>query len=227
MADAERSKKPSKKQLRHAANKNEVGLRHYGEWEMEKAVGAFQEATVADPENPEYHLNLARAYARSNDFHKAIQSLGDYLRTETDESVASRYERLFSSALDDVETLLIENMEAMALPVPLIGKALQMWLEYRITVGRRPLRIPKPELWAAALTYAVCKINLQDVSRAEVAEAYDVSERSLKEKGAELITTLDLMPADFRYFIGDDNPLDKLVEAAQMLEEMYERFFDE
>lgn len=227
MADVKRPKKPSQKDLRHAASRNEVGLRYYGEWEMEKAVGAFQEATAADPENPEYHLNLARAYARSNDFHKAIRSLGDYLRTETDENVASRYERLFSSALDDVETLLIEKMEMMELPVPLIGKAIQMWLEYRITVGRRPLRIPKPQLWAAALTYAVCKINLQGVSRSEVAEAYDVSERSLKEKAGELITTLDLMPADFRYFIGDDNPLDKLVEAAQMLEEMYARFFDE
>ena len=227
MADVESPKKPSKKELQRAANKNEAGLRHYGEWEMEKAVGAFQEAAAADPENPEYHLNLARAYARSNDFHKAIQSLGDYLRTETDENVASRYERLFSSALDDVETLLIEKMEAMDLPVPLIGKAIQMWLEYRITVGRRPLRIPKPELWAAALTYAVCKINLRDVSRSEVAEVYDVSERSLKEKAGELITTLDLMPADFRYFIGEDNPLDKLVEAAQMLEDMYARFFDE
>ncbi|MDX1686730.1 MAG: tetratricopeptide repeat protein [Candidatus Promineifilaceae bacterium] len=227
MADVESPKKPSKKDLRHAAKQNEIGLRHYGEWEMDKAVDAFQEATAADPENPEYHLNLARAYARSNDFHKAIRSLGDYLRTETDENVASRYERLFSSALDDVETLLIETMEAMDLPVPLTGKAIQMWLEYRITVGRRPLPIPKPQLWAAALTYAVCKINLQDVSRSEVAEAYDVSERSLKEKSDELINTLDLMPADFRYFIGDDNPLDKLVEAAQMLEEMYARFFDE
>lgn len=227
MADVERPKKPSKKELQRATSKNEVGLRYYGEWEMEKAVIAFQEATTADPENPEYHLNLARAYARSNDFHKAIGSLGEYLRTETDENVASRYERLFSSALDDVETLLIEEMEEMELPVPLIGKAIQMWLEYRITVGRRPLRIPKPQLWAAALTYAVCKINLQDVSRSEVAEAYEVSERSLKEKAGELITTLDLMPADFRYFIGDENPLDKLVEAAQMLEEMYARFFDD
>ena len=227
MADVDRSKKPSKKELRHAANKNEDGLRYYGEWEMEKAVVAFQEATAADPENPEYHLNLARAYARSNDFHKAIRSLGNYLRTETDDNVASRYERLFSSALDDVETLLIEKMEAMDLPVPLIGKAMQMWLEYRITVGRRPLRIPKPQLWAAALTHVVCKINLQDIPREEVAETYDITERSLKEKADELITTLDLMPADFRYFIGDENPLDKLVEAAQMLEEMYARFFDE
>jgi len=227
MADVERPKKPSKKELRRAEKKNELGLRYYGEWEMDKAVESFQDATAADPENPEYHLNLARAYARSNDFHKAIQSLGDYLRTETDENVASRYERLFSSALDDVETLLIAKMEEMELPVPLIGKGIQMWLEYRITVGRRPLRIPKPELWAAALTYAVCKINLQDVSRSEVADAYDVSERALKEKAGELITTLDLMPADFRYFIGDENPLDKLVEAAQMLEDMYARFFDE
>jgi hypothetical protein len=32
------------------------------------------------------------------------------------------------------------------------------------------------------------------------------------------------MPADYRYFTGDDNPLDKLVEAAQMLELLERRF---
>jgi hypothetical protein len=32
------------------------------------------------------------------------------------------------------------------------------------------------------------------------------------------------MPADYRYFTGEDNPLDKLVEAAQMLDELEMRF---
>ena len=52
-------------------------------------------------------------------------------------------------------------MRFMNLPVQLIGKAIQMWLEYRLTFVRRPLRLPKPELWAGALTYAVCKINFE------------------------------------------------------------------
>jgi hypothetical protein len=32
------------------------------------------------------------------------------------------------------------------------------------------------------------------------------------------------MPADYRYYSGDENPLDKLVEAAQLLDEIYEDF---
>ena len=32
------------------------------------------------------------------------------------------------------------------------------------------------------------------------------------------------MPRDYRYFREDENPLDKLVEAASMLEEMEEQF---
>ena len=39
-----------------------------------------------------------------------------------------------------------------------------------------------------------------------------------------LVRTLDVMPCDYRYFVGKENPLDKLVEAAAMLEELEERF---
>jgi hypothetical protein len=38
------------------------------------------------------------------------------------------------------------------------------------------------------------------------------------------VETLDIMPCDYRYFRDKDNPLDKLVEAAAMLEELERRF---
>ena len=217
-------KKPSAKALHQAQEQNEIGLKNYAEWQIDSAVDAFKKAALADPENPEYHLNLARAFARGGNYPEAMKSLGDYLHNETDDNVASRYERLFSSALDEVETLLIEGMPKLDLPIQQTGKAIQMWLEYRITVGRRPLRIPKPELWAAAVTYAICKVNSAKKSREEVADAFGVNEKSLQEKYRDLLQTLDLMPADYRYFSGEENPLDKLVEAAQLLDEIYEDF---
>lgn len=226
MAEREHDRKISEGARREAASNNEAGLQHYGQWEMDEAIEAFSEATAADPDNPEYHLNLARAYARSGDYHEAMRSLGEYLRTETDENVAARYERLFSSALDGVEEALIETMQTLELPVQQIGKGIQMWLEYRITLGRKPLRIQRPKLWAAGLTYAVTKINLVELSREQIAQAYEVSESGLREKYRELVATLDLMPADYRYFTGDENPLDKLVEAAQLLEQIYGRFHE-
>lgn len=215
------------KSRQRAIEQNKAGLAFYETWNLEQAIGAFTEAVAADPDNPEYHLNLSRTYARSGNFDRAMRALGEYLRTETKSDVADRYERLFSTALDEVESTFIEVMGQMGMSIPQIGKAIQMWLEYRIAAGRRPLRIPKPELWAAALTYAVAKINFADVKRSDVAAAYQVNERSLKEKYDELVETLDLMPADYRYFTGDQNPLDKLVEAAQILEELDRRFHEE
>jgi len=35
------------------------------------------------------------------------------------------------------------------------------------------------------------------------------------------------MPCDYRYFTGLQNPLDKLVEAAELLEQLEERFNEE
>jgi tetratricopeptide (TPR) repeat protein len=204
--------------------KNQHGLQCYQNWEIDQAIVAFQEAVAADPDNPEYHLNLACAYARSSDYHQAITALGEYLRTETNEAIAARYERMFSSALDEVETRLIEAMKQMGMTVQQVGKAIHMWLEYRITYGRRPLNISRPELWAAALTYAVVKVNLLDIKRATIAQLFEVPEGAIKKAYTEIVQTLDLMPGDFRYFAGENNPLDKLVEAAQVLEELDRKF---
>lgn len=210
-----------------AAKLNQTGLTHYANWEMAAAIDAFRAAIAAQAHNPEYQLNLVRAYARSGHYDEAMKALGEYLSIETDGKIADRYEKLFSSSLDEVESVLISTMQEMGLAVPQIGKGIQMWLEYRITIGRQPLRIQKPELWAAALTYAIIKINLINIPKSDITAAYGVSERAMLDKYNELIKTLDIMPADYRYFTGDENPLDKLVEAAQLLEDLDRRFQEE
>lgn len=217
----------AEKNKRQAAEQNQAGLDHFENWDIDNAIVAFQKATQLDPSNSDYHLNLARAYARSSDYHHAMQALGDYIHTESDPEVTERYERLFSSALDDVETVLIETMRKEDMPLQQIGKAIQMWLEYRITIGRQSMPQAKPNLWAAALAYAVTKVNFTDeVDRPAIARAFRVSDKALKAQYDTLISTLDLMPADYRYFVGDENPLDKLVEAAQLLEELDAKFRD-
>lgn len=220
------SNKPAERSTGGGAKQNELGLKYYASWQIDEAISSFQEAIATQPENPEYLLNLARAYARGGNYPDSMRALGDYLHCEKDENVAERYERLFSSALDEVEARLIAGMRSLNMPIQQIGKAIQMWLEYRITIGRRPLRVPKPELWAAGLTNAICKINFVEIDRQTIADEYEVSERSVREKYKELLETLDLMPADYRYFTGDENPLDKLIEAAQLLEEIYQDFQD-
>ncbi len=209
---------------KQAVEHNKSGLAFYESWQIDKAVDAFAAAVSADPQNPEYHLNLTRAYTRGGDYDQAMTALGGYLQTETEGDVASRYEQLFSTALDEVESDLIEGMKQLDLPLPQVGKAIQMWLEYRIAIGRRPLRTPKPSLWAGALVYAIVKVNFAEISRSQIAAVFGISERSLKEKYNEIVETLDLMPADYRYFTGEVNPLDKLVEAAQLLEQLDRHF---
>ncbi len=219
-----------RKNDRRAAAENEEGLAFYAAWDLQKAVAAFQAAAQADDENPEYPLNLARAYARSGDFGQAMQALGDYLHCESKDEIAARYEQLFSSTLDKVELSLTDKMPKMKMTLPQIGKALQMWLEYRIVAGRRPLPITKPEPWAAAITYAVMKVNVMDVEPAAVAAVYGIEERPLQTKYKELHQTLDLMPGDYRYFWGEENPLDAVVaageseEASEILTELERRF---
>ena len=202
-----------------AANFNQTGLRQYAAWNIAAAVAAFEQAAEAAPENPEYHLNLARAYARAGRYDNAMRSLGDYLHVETDESLAARYERMFSSAFDKVEERLVAGSERLQLPMPLTGKAIQMWLEYRLTLGRQRLVETEPAVWAAALVQAVNTANLSKMPRKQVAAVFEVSEQALAERFDALEATLDLIPADYRYFIGEENPLDKLVEAAQLLDQ--------
>ena len=209
---------------RRAAQLNEEGLLHYRHWEVEDAVQTFRQAAELNPDQPDYHLNLARALARFGDYEGTLRALGDFLRTESDPVLTERFERLFGNAMDEVETWLTEVMTQHDLPLDVIGAAIQMWMEYRIAVGRHTHDVSNPAPWAAALDLTVRKVNFRDAPLREIAEWYDARQSAVRKRHMDLVTTLDVMPCDYRYFRGDENPLDKLVEAAAMLEELEERF---
>jgi tetratricopeptide (TPR) repeat protein len=210
--------------LQRARKANALGLQQYERWEIDEAIKSFNEAIRLHSEEPEFHLNLARSFARYGDFDAAKRALGSYIRYESDKELAERFEQLFAEAMDSVETLVTEQMTKKSLPLEIVGAAVQMWLEYRICVGRRPLVIRKPETWASALDYTIRKINFRELTQRELADLYGVSASTVRAYHNDLVQTLDIMPCDYRYFRGDENPLDKLVEAAAMLEELEERF---
>jgi tetratricopeptide (TPR) repeat protein len=209
---------------RRAAQLNEEGLLRYRRWEVEEAIGRFSEAAELDPDQSDYHLNLARALARFGDYEGTLRALGNFLRTESDSALTERFERLFGNAMDQVETMLTEVMTQHEVPLDVIGAAIQMWMEYRIALGRRPLEFSQPASWAAALDLTVRKVNFRDASLREITEWYGAQPSTIRKHHMDLVKTLDVMPCDYRYFRGDQNPLDKLVEAAAMLEELEERF---
>ena len=209
---------------RRAAHLNDEGLLHYRHWEVEDAVHSFRQAAELDPDQPDHHLNLARALARFGDYEGTLRALGDFLRTESDPALTERFERLFGNAMDEVETLLTEVMTQHNLPLDIVGAAIQMWMEYRIAVGRHPLDTSDPTLWAAALDLTVRKVNFREAPLSEIAQWYAARPSMVRKYHMDLVKTLDVMPCDYRYFRGDQNPLDKLVEAATMLEELEARF---
>jgi tetratricopeptide (TPR) repeat protein len=207
-----------------ARKANVVGLQHYERWDIDEAISSFNEAIRLDPRKAEYHLNLARALARYGDFDSARTALGSYIRYEPDKQLAERFEQLFGEGMDEVETLVTGEMTRKGIPLEVVGAAVQMWMEYRICIGRRPLIIRKPETWASALDYTIRKVNFAELTQREIADLYSVSPSTVRAYHNDLVQALDIMPCDYRYFRGEENPLDKLVEAAAMLEELEERF---
>ncbi len=207
-----------------AQSLNRTGLEHYERWELESAITLFQEATRLDDTEAEYHLNLARAQVRMGDYEMMLQALGDYIGTEQNQELVSRFETLFSNALDDVEIRLTNVMPQQGVSLEVVGSAIQMWVEYRVTIGKEYLDLSRPEEWSAALDYTVRKVNFKEVPLNNLAKWYKTTEATIRHGHNELVKTLDVMPCDYRYYRGNDNPLDKLVEAAMMLEELEERF---
>jgi tetratricopeptide (TPR) repeat protein len=202
-------------------------LAAYNRWDMDVAVEMLEQVISLHPDNPSYHMSLAQALSRAGDFDRALRALANYLRLAPNSKVADRVEHLFASGLDPVEAVLTEKMTEAQMPIEMIGAAIQMWIEFRIALGEEPMRIPKPEAWAAALDYTVRKVNLRDVPMEKLADYYGVSENTLRKHNQTLIDKIDVMPCDYRYFTSDQNPLDKLVEAAELLERLEARFNEE
>lgn len=212
---------------KQAADIYQEAMAAYQRWDVDKAVEKLQSAVQLAPSEAAYHMNLAQALARAGDFDRALRALANYLRLAPDSVVSARVEQLFASGMDSVEEVLTEQMQAAGLPLDIIGAAIQMWMEYRITLGEEPLRIPKPATWAAAVDYTTRKVNLHEISVDKISEKYGISTQTLREHHQQLTQRLDIMPCDYRYFTGGENPLDKLVEAAEMLERLEQRFQQE
>lgn len=148
------------------------GIAAYQEWDVERAEECFEAALSLIPEDTRYLLGMARVLARSGDFDRALQTLAEFVRLEPESAAAARFEHLFGTGMDEVEQVLTRTMTQAGIPLPEIGSAIQMWLEYRITLGSDALIIRKPETWAAALDYTVRKVNLRHIRRQEIADLY-------------------------------------------------------
>jgi hypothetical protein len=219
--------KVSKVAKAKAAQLCKEGLTHYRNWDVERAVEIFKAASVLDSTNADAFLYLAQAYMRLGDYKAMRSALGRFIHLETDETLIDRFEIFFGSQMDQVETLLTQVMTRQEIPLEVVGAAIHMWLEFRLAMGRKSINMAglKPQVWAGALDYTIRKINFVEVNFEKIAEWYDVSPEAINHHHQILIEVLDIMPCDYRYFRGQENPLDRLIEAAMILEELEERFY--
>ncbi len=218
---------PSAADRRKAELLHREAMAAYERWDVDEAVKKLEAALKLVPDNTTYHMHLAQALSRAGDFDRALRALANYLRLAPESPISERIEQLFASGMDPVEEVLTQRMTQAHVNIEMIGAAIQMWMEFRIALGETPLHIPKPEAWAAALDYTVRKVNLRDVPLGKLAAFYGVSPETVRRHHKRIVELLDVMPCDYRYFTGDQNPLDKLVEAAELLEKLEERFRQE
>ena len=217
----------TKRHQRTARQCYKQALAAYQQWDLDTAIAELEEAVALSPNNATYYIALAQALARAGRFDQALRALANYLRLKPNSSVSTRIEQLFASGTDPVENQITAKMTEAQLPIHLVGAAIQMWLEFRIALGEDPLHIPKPEAWAAALDYTARKVNLREIPLGELAAYYGVSPGTVRKHHRALVEKLDIMPCDYRYFTEEINPLDKLVEAAELLEQLEARFNQE
>jgi len=218
---------PSAGDRKKAETLYQEAVEAYNRWDVAAALQLLEDALKLAPNNPAYHMYMAQTLCRTGDFDRALRALANYLRLAPDSPIAGRVEQLFASGMDPVEDSVTSKMTEARIAIEMIGAAIQMWMEFRIALGEEILAIPKPEAWAAALDYTVRKVNLREASLEKLAAFYGVVSDTVRKHSATLVKKLDVMPCDYRYFIGDENPLDKLVEAAELLDKLETRFSQE
>jgi tetratricopeptide (TPR) repeat protein len=179
---------------------------------------------VLDGAVQEYARRLELRLQEESDRQEQMQEKArQHIKSSAERQIAEIQDRSRALA-DPVEMLFVERMRAVGLTAKVMQAARQLWLEYRICAGRNNIPMRKPESWAAGVDYTVRRVSFLDVTDADIAQLYGVSQISVRARHAEIVERLDIMPCDYRYFVGDENPLDRLVEAATMLEELEERF---
>jgi len=82
------------------------GLSDVDKGEFKQAISKFQEALIAEPENPDIHRELGIAYYKSNDYANAISSLSKALHLNSEDGSSIFYLGLSYESLPDYDNAL-------------------------------------------------------------------------------------------------------------------------
>jgi tetratricopeptide (TPR) repeat protein len=111
-----------------AAQLCQEGLDYYAHWDIERAIEVFKSAIALNSLEADYCLYLAQSYVRLGNYEMMRKALGRFLQLNREPELTERFERLFGSSMDEVETYLTQTMTQHDVPLEVIGAAIQMWL---------------------------------------------------------------------------------------------------
>jgi len=102
-------------------------------------------------------------------------------------------------AADPVLGLLAERMPAAGFSHEHLRRAQALWSDFST---RRGLRAARPEVYAAAIEYAMAVVHdSQGITRAAVGRRYGVTPGSISNRYGEIRSVLGLLPGDPRYCV--------------------------
>lgn len=178
-----------------------AALQHYDE--AEDAVG---EALRHAPENAD-HLALREWIRSQRDQDTQASSSAEhrpcYRPSRSPQgAIQQRDCRAVGSAMDPpaeaVLQVLRAGMDEAGFSDDQMARARAMWFDFR--EANRGLRVVKPEVFAAAVEYALCKVQcLEGITKASVARRYGVATASISSRYLEIRRALSLEPGDPRY----------------------------
>ncbi|HJL24073.1 MAG TPA: helix-turn-helix domain-containing protein, partial [Polyangiaceae bacterium LLY-WYZ-15_(1-7)] len=89
------------------------------------------------------------------------------------------------------------EMRAAGFSAQQVERAKDLWRDFR---NRREVRVGKPEVFAAAVEYAIALIHSRrGATQAKIARRYGIAATSLSSRYGEIRDTLALRPGDPRY----------------------------
>jgi len=98
--------------------------------------------------------------------------------------------------LDEVAHLLVENM-AEEYEADIVQQAVKLWRDFRQVFKR--IGTSRATSWAAAVEYAINRVNSTETTQAAIAQKYRVSPATVSARFNDLEKALDLRPLDKRY----------------------------
>lgn len=176
-----------------------------------KALPHLQMAHELQAEEDEITASLAHCLARLGEIEQAKQLAIRAVRSAPDNtdhkallqwvemgaperrSAGLRRSRGDEAVCRQVHGLLRDRMREAGFSAAHVRRAQALWSDF---VGRTDARVAKPEVYAAAIEYAIAKLDrVQGVTQAQLARRYGVAAGSISSRYGKIRSTLSLPPS--------------------------------